>query len=327
LPPDLEETVRSAREYASAARAPNTLKAYTSDVEDFATFCRVDLGGVSALPADPETVALYATDLAGERGLKVATIERRLASISARHKRSGLPSPTATPVVREVMKGIRRKKGSAQDRAAPLTVEVLKKVLDSTAMRPYDPETGRVRPAVLRDRALLLLGFAGALRRSELSALRASDLDFSEDGGVLVTVRSSKTDAAGEGAVVPVPYGSGEETCPVRSLERWLDYSGRAGEEPVFCPIDRHGNLKKGRPLSGDGINDVVKKRVEGAGLDPDRYSGHSLRAGLPTSASRARVGMEGWMPHTRHKSVKVAKGYVRLGTLWEDNPVTAVGL
>jgi hypothetical protein len=127
--------------------------------------------------------------------------------------------------------------------------------------------------------------------------------------------------------VVPVPYGSAAETCPVRSLERWLGYSGRAGEEPaVFCPIDRHGNLK-GRPLSGDGINDVVKKRVGEAGLDPDRYSGHSLRAGLPPSASRARVGMEAWMPHTRHRSVAVAKGYARRGTLWEDNPVTAVGL
>jgi integrase len=324
LPAHLEETVRAAREYAEAARAPNTLRAYSSDVEDFSTYCRVELGGASPLPADPETLALYITDLASERRLKTSTIQRRLASISAWHKRAGLLSPTEERLVREVMKGIRRKRGSLQKQAAPLTVGVLKRVL--SVVRERDPETGNVRPVALRDRALLLVGFAGSFRRGELSALRVSDLEFFEGRGVVALVRSSKTDAAGEGEAVGIPYGSREETCPVSSLERWISFSGRSGDDPLFCPIDRHGNLKDGA-LSGDGINAVVKKRVREAGLDPDRYSGHSLRAGLPTSASEAKVGMEAWMPHTRHRSVAVAMRYARRGTLFTNNPAAQVGL
>ena len=324
LPERVEETVRAAREYAEAARAPNTLRAYRSDVEDFSTYCHVELGGVNPLPADSETVALYVTDMARERRLKTSTIERRLASISAWHRRAGVPSPTEERLVREVMKGIRRKKGSAQKQAAPLTVGVLKRVL--SAMRERDPKTGVVMPSVLRDRALLLIGFAGSFRRSEVSALKASDLEFFEGRGVVVLVRSSKTDVAGSGEAVGLPYGNHEETCPVTHLARWIAYSRRSGEDPLFCRIDRHGNLKEGA-LSGDGINGVVKKRVRNAGLDPGRYSGHSLRAGLPTSASEAKVGMEAWMPHTRHRSVAVAMRYARRGNLFTNNPAAQVGL
>lgn len=324
LPTHLEETVRAAREYAIAARAPNTLRAYRSDVEDFSTYCRVELGGASPLPANPETVALYVTDIAHGRNLKVSTIERRLASVSAWHKSHGHPSPTEERLVREVMKGMRRKEGSLQKQAAPLTVGVLKRVL--SAMREYDPKTGKPRAAVLRDRALLLVGFAGSFRRSELSALRVSDLEFFEGRGVVVLVRASKTDAAGSGQAVGIPYGNHEETCPVTNLERWVSFSGRSGEDALFCRIDRHGNLKEGI-LSGDGINGVVKKRVRDAGLAPDRYSGHSLRAGLPTSASEAKVGMEAWMPHTRHRSIAVAMRYARRGTLFTNNPAAQVGL
>lgn len=324
LPANVEETIRAAREYAEAARAPNTNRAYNSDIKDFSTYCRVELGGVRPLPADPETVALYMTDMARDRSLKVSTIERRLASISAWHKREGLSSPTEERLVREVMKGVRRKQGSSQKQAAPLTVGTLRRVL--SAMRERDPETGEVRPAVVRDRALLLLGFAGSFRRDELSALKASDLEFFEGQGLVVLLRRSKTDVGGEGEAVGIPYGKHEDTCPVTNLERWLSFSGRSGEETLFCQIDRHGNIKMGG-LSGDGINGVVKKRVQEAGLDPNKYSGHSLRAGLPTSASEARIGMEAWMPHTRHKSVSVAMRYARRGTLFTNNPAAQVGL
>lgn len=324
LPKHVEETVRAAREYAEAARTPNTLRAYASDVEDFSTYCRVELGGVDPLGAAPETVTLYIADMARERDLKASTIQRRLAPISAWHKRAGLASPTEERLVRETMKGIRRKKGSRQKQAAPLTVGVLKRLLG--AIRERDPETGKVLPAAVRDRALLLLGFAGSFRREEISALRVSDLEFFESRGLVALVRRSKTDAAGEGEVVGVPYGHHEETCPIVAVERWLSFSGRVGDEPLFCRIDRHGNLKEGG-ISGDGINDLVKRRVEGAGLDPTRYSRHSLRAGLPTSASEARVGMEARMPHTRHKSVAVAMRYARRGTLFDNNPAAQVGL
>lgn len=325
-PVHVQETIRAAREYAEAARAPNTLRAYASDIEDFSTYCRVELGGASPLPAVPETVALYITDMAKEeplgRGLKVSTIGRRLASISAWHKRAGFPSPTEDRLIRETMKGIRRKKGSRRKQAAPLTVGVLTRVLE--AIRVHDKKTGALVPAALRDRALLLMGFAGSFRRVEISDLRVSDLEFFEGRGLVVEIRASKTDAAGE--VVGIPYGKQELTCPITAVNRWLDFSGREGEEHLFCRIDRHGNLKSGG-LSGDGINELVKKRVKNAGLDASRYSGHSLRAGLPTSASEEQVGMEAWMPHTRHKSVKVAMGYARKGTLFTNNPASKVGL
>lgn len=131
------------------------MRAYRSDIEDFSTYCRVELGGASPLPADPETIALYIADMARERRLKTSTIERRLASIAAWHKRARISSPTEERLVREVMKGIRRKKGSAQKQATPLTIGVLKRVL--SAMRERDPKTGVVVPSVLRDRALLLI--------------------------------------------------------------------------------------------------------------------------------------------------------------------------
>lgn len=244
------ETVRAAREYAEAARAPNTLRAYASDIEDFSTYCRVELGGAVALPADPETVSLYITDLAKEepvgRDLKVSTIGRRLASISAWHKRAGFPSPTEDRLVRETMKGIRRKKGSRSKRAAPLTIGVLTRVLK--AIRTHDKKTGAVVPAALRDRTLLLMGFAGSFRRAEISDLRVSDLEFLEGRGLVVEVRASKTDAEGEDAVVGIPYGDHELTCPITAVNRWLEFSGREGEEHLFCRVDRHGNLKSREP-------------------------------------------------------------------------------
>ena len=171
-----------------------------------------------------------------------------------------------------------------------------------------------------------MIGFAGAFRCGEISALRASDLELFEGRGLVVEVRRSKTDTAGEGEAVGIPYGDHEGTCPITAVERWLALSGKEGEEPLFCQIDRHGNMKD-RGLSEDATNDLVKRRVAATGLDASRYSGHSLRAGLPTSASEAKVGMEAWMPHTRHKSVKVAMGYARRGTLFTNNPATQVGL
>ena len=329
LPAHLEETIRAARTYAEAARAPNTLRAYASDIQDFETYCRVEAGGLSHLPAPPEAVALYITDMVHSRGLKTSTVQRRLASISALHKRNGLPSPTEEALVRETMKGIRRLHGSRQEGAAPLTVGALRRVLG--AIREEDPsgdpkKTKALRAAALRDRALLLLGFAASLRRSEISALLVSDLAFVEGEGVVAEIRASKTDQGGEGEGVGIPYGERADTCPVTHLSRWVAFSGRSGDEPLFCRVDRHGNLKEGG-LSGWGINELVQRRVQSAGLDASRFSGHSMRSGLPTSASAQKVGMEAWMPHTRHRSVAVAMRYARRGTLFTNNPAAQVGL
>lgn len=235
-PETIRATVEAAREYAEAARAPNTLRAYDSDVRDFSTYCKVELGGASALPATPETLTLYITDMAlaepRGRGLSTSTIERRLASISAWHKRGGFPSPTDERLVREVMKGIRRKKGSRQKQAAPLTVGVLKRVLKG--IRVHEIKTGHPSAAALRDRAILLLGFAGAFRRAEISELRVFDLELFEGQGLVVAVRTSKTDTEGEGQAVGISYGDHEQTCPITAVVRaFLRSVCRSPGEPM----------------------------------------------------------------------------------------------
>lgn len=315
-PASLEETARRAREYFEAARAENTLSAYDSDLRDFATWCRVEAGGLSPLPAAPETVALYITDLAAGRGLKASTIRRRLAAISQLHKEAGHPSPAAHEHVKDVLKGILRRHGSLQEGADPILIGTVRRMLG-----PMEREKG---PAAKRDRALLLLGLAGGLRRSELSALSVEDLSFVEEG-VVVLIRRSKTDQEGKGMRVGVPYGSHPETCPVRNLRAWVSALDRETGS-LFCQVDRHGNLKEGG-LTGQAITRMIQKRARAAGLDGKRYSAHSLRAGLVTGASAAGVSDKRIMDQTGHRSLPMVHRYAREAELFKNNPAAFLGL
>ena len=176
----------------------------------------------------------------------------------------------------------------------------------------------------IRDRALLLVGFAGAFRRSELVGLDIADLDFNHDG-LTVTLRRSKTDQEGEGRKVGLPYGSNPSTCPVRSLQAWIEASAiEAG--PVFRSVNRHGRLQPDR-LSDKAVALVVKRRAEAAGLDPSRYAGHSLRAGLATAAANAGVSERAIMAQTGHRSVQMVRRYIRDGSLFRENAAAKVGL
>ena len=316
LPASLEETARLAREYFEAARTENTLSAYDSDLRDFATWCRVEAGGLSPLPATPETLALYITDLASSRRLKASTIRRRLAAISQLHKEAGYASPAVHEHVKDVLKGILRRHGSLQEGADPILIGTVR-----TMLGPMEREKG---PASKRDRALLLLGLAGGLRRSELSALLVKDVAF-VDEGVVVLIRRSKTDQEGKGMRVGVPYGSHPETCPVRNLKAWLSTLKRE-EGPLFWQIDRHGNLKEGG-LSGQAITRMIRKRARDAGLDGKRYSAHSLRAGLVTGASAAGVSDKRIMDQTGHRSLPMVHRYVREAELFKNNPAAFLGL
>lgn len=197
----LEESARRARSYFESARAPATLQAYKSDLTDFETWAEVDAGGRSTLPASPETVAMYIGDLAG-RGLKASTINRRLTAISVMHQSSQLESPTDDQRVKDVLKGIRREHGSYQKGAAPLLTSTLRRMI--LAM----PEkTEQEKAVAARDATLLLVGYAGAFRRSELASLRLEDIEFTEDGAVIL-LRRSKTDQEGRGLRKALPYGS-----------------------------------------------------------------------------------------------------------------------
>ena len=175
-----------------------------------------------------------------------------------------------------------------------------------------------------RDRAVILLGFAGAFRRSEIVGLDAEDCGFSKDG-LTITLRRSKTDQSGAGRKVGVPYGSNPETCPVRVLQSWIEQAGiTAG--PIFRSINRHGHLQPGR-MAGIGISRIVKKLAEKAGLDPAKYAGHSLRAGHATSAAMAGASERSIMAQTGHRSVQMVRRYIRDCSLFRENSAGKLGL
>ncbi len=246
--------------------------------------------------------------------LQAATIARRLVVISQAHKAADLPSPTTSSLVRRTHAGIRRSIGTAQAAKAPAVVSDLKRMLQKL------PNT-RVG---LRDRALLLLGFAGAFRRSELVALDVGDLEFSS-AGLVVTLRRAKTDQEAAGRRIGIPYGSNEKSCPVRSLQAWLE-SARISQGPVFRSLDKFHRVQNRRP-SDKTVARIVKRRAAAVGLDPDRYAGHSLRAGLATSA--AAGGASDWviMAQTGHRSADMVRRYIREGNLWRENAASLAGL
>lgn len=305
----IEELRAAARAAAEASRAASSERAYASDWRDFSAFAtRI---GRERLPADPETVALYVADLR-RRGRRPATIARKLAAIAVYHGSTGHPTPTSHDVVRAVVRGTRRQLGVAQKQKTALELDDLRTALAAI------PEDLRGR----RDRAALLVGWAAALRRSELAALDVDDVAYEREG-IALSIRRSKTDREAAGDVVAVPYGAEEATCPVRALQRWLA-AAAIENGPLFRRVDRHGNV--GVALSGRALANMVAARATAAGLDGD-FAAHSLRSGFATAAARAGRLEAAIMRHGRWKSVQVARRYIRAGTRWEQNPVTDIGL
>ncbi len=309
-PRALAATAAQAKAYADASKAANTRRAYRADWADFAAWC--DHQGQAALPAAPATLALYLTDRAED--CKAATLGRRLVTIARAHKAAGYDTPTTAPAVRAVWAGIRRVKGTAQQgKAAAVTDDV-------RAMVAGLPDTLRGH----RDRALLLLGFAGAFRRSELVALDVGDVADTR-AGLVVTLRRSKTDQEGAGRTVGIPYGAYLESCPVRAYRAWREASGIV-QGPLFRAVDWQGMLSAG-PLSDKGVARIVKRRAKAAGLDPAKYSGHSLRAGLATAAAAAGKSERAIMAQTGHKSIPMVRRYIRAGDLFRENAAAGLGL
>ena len=305
-----------ARAYVQAAKAPSTLRAYRSDWRDFERWC-AGRGAVS-MPAVPETVALYLAALAEDH--RPATLGRRLTSIAKAHEAAGFPSPATVKhaAVGETLKGIRRVHGTAQVGKAPLVTADMQKVVAHTTERLLE----------LRDRALLLVGYCGGVRRSELAALRAADLKWSEEG-VALTLRRSKTDQQGQGRQVAIPRGAHPDTCPVRALEKWMLEAGigrDAGAVTVFRAVDRHGNVQPGA-LHPNSVGEIVKQAVERAGYEPETYAGHSLRAGFCTQAARSGASAFDIMRQTGHKSVTIVSRYIREAQLFRDSPASKLGL
>jgi integrase len=281
--------------YVRDSLAANTRRAYLSDLGQFEAW-----GG--SLPASPETIAAYLA--AHADSLSVATLVRRLASISTAHQARGLSNPTRSELVRATLRGIKRTRGSPQLEAKPLLREDLVLVLDAMG--------GGLK--AIRDRALLLIGFAGALRRSELVALDVAD-SMHVRRGIVLHLRHSKTDQDGHGDKIAIPYGR-TRWCPVTAIDAWLAASGIT-EGAIFRRVDRHGHVHKLR-LS-------IQERAAASGLDPAGYSGHSLRAGFATSA--AQSGVPAWRikAQTRHASDAMLSRYIREGELFTENAAGAL--
>lgn len=305
------------RGYDRAARSEATWRAYRSDCEDFAAWC--ESVGLVALPASEETLARYLTHLV-DLGRRPSTLTRRLASISVAHQMAGYASPAQSYLVRERMAGIRRSLGVAQRQASPAMTPEIRKMVRALP----DGLHGR------RDRLVILVGFAAALRRSELAALDVEDIRWVREG-MEVTIRRSKTDQDAEGVVVAVPYGSHTETCPVRALGAWLDATGLT-EGALIRGVSKDARLsielRLLRRLSTEGVNRIIARAARRAGLDPNGvWTGHSLRAGLATSAAKAGVPDRIIMATTRHKSRASIERYVRAGKRWEQVAAASVGL
>ena len=297
----------SVQAYALAEKSDATRRAYKSDFDLFADWCRARRNA-EPLGASPEKVAAF---LAGQAsaGVRPSTLTRRLAAISYAHRLAGLPSPAAHEAVRAVLRGIRRKMGTAPKQKAPATAE---RVAAMLAAIPDDTLQGK------RDRALLLLGFAGAFRRSELVALEVADLAFEPDG-MRVRVRRSKTDQDGQGQEIAIPRGT--KLRPVAAVQDWIKAAGIT-VGPLLRSVDRHGKARGA--LTPQSVALVVKRHADAAGLDPGAFAGHSLRAGFLTSAAEAGADALRMMEVSRHRRVETVAGYVRRGNLFRGHAGTA---
>lgn len=311
--PELLADLQDGADLVRRRRALNTIRAYDSDLRALRTYLR-DRGQSDALPVEPLLVVAFIaaeakpdTRPGHERPARaIATIERRIAAIAKAHQLAGLPDPTKDQRVRDALTGARRRLGRASSKAkAALDLESLDHML---RQMPADTRAGR------RDRALLLVGIAGALRRSEIVALDRKDIRFVPEG-MLVSIRKAKTDQEGTGETLAIAYGDRPDLCAVRALKAWLD---DAGQGPVFTRVRAGDRLTEDR-LTDQSVALIIKKWAQMVGLDPRLISGHSLRSGGITAAVREGHDERELARLSRHRDMSVLRGYIRRENAFED--------
>lgn len=285
-----------------ASKSENTLKAYQKQMTTFASWCQDKQ--VSALPALPETIAAYLVHRM-KSGLSAATIEQALAAIRHFHREAGQGSPTGNENVKSTMRGIRRTIGTKQTQKQPATAERI------AAMVAHMPTTMKGK----RDRALILLGMAGAFRRSELVSLNIEDLQETENG-LDVSLGRSKTDQEGQGYLIAIPHG--QSLKPVQAVMQWIE-AAVISSGPLFRAVSRGGNPSAKR-LSDHSVALIVKQYADLAGMDPKDLSGHSLRAGFVTSAAERSVDLNRIMDQTRHVDPRTVRTYIRRAERYKDH-------
>ena len=290
------ETIKNLRN----SKSVNTIRAYQSDYNDFSLFCSKN--SFQAMPTQPKILALYLTHLSSYS--KYSTLKRRLASISILHKTKGHYIDTKHPIIMENLMGIKRTNGSNQKGKKPLLISDLK-VLIQAIHQSKEKDLRKTR-----DKALVLIGFSGGFRRSELVDIEYEDIEFVSEG-VKIFVKRSKTDQSGEGMTKAIPYFDNENFCPVKSLKNWIEVS----------------DLKKGKifNIADKSVALIIKKYANYAGLDGHRYAGHSLRSGFATSTAESGAEERNIMAMTGHKSTEMVRRYIKEANLFKNNALNKI--
>ena len=284
------------------SKSLNTLRAYQSDFNDFSSFCRKN--GFQSMPTLPKTISLYLTELSKKS--KFSTLKRRLASISILHKMKGHYIDIKHPIIMENLMGIKRVNGTNQKGKKPLLINDLK-MLINVIDKSFEKDFRKIR-----DKAILLIGFAGGFRRSELVSIKNEDIEFVTEG-VKIFVKRSKTDQSGEGMIKAIPYFNNDQFCPVIALNKWINILDNT-EKKIFNISDKSVSL-------------ILKKYASKAGLDSRKYSGHSLRSGFATSTAESGTEERNIMAMTGHKSTEMVRRYIKEANLFKNNALNKIKL
>jgi len=295
------------------SKANNTVRAYKSDFKDFELFCLKN--GFKSMPSDSKIVSLYLTYLS-TKDVKMSTLKRRLVAIGVIHRLKGHYLDTKHPSIIENIMGIKRRKGSVQKGKKPLLINNLKTIIN-VIDDIKDDEIKRYR-----DRTIILIGFSGGFRRNEIVSLDFDDLDFVNEG-LKINLKKSKTDQFGEGSIKALPYFDNPNYCPVKSLQKWLNYS-KIDNGPVFRRLNKGSKLTENR-LTDQTVAILIKKYLQISGIDSKNYSGHSLRSGFATSAADSGAEERSIMAMTGHKSTEMVRRYIKEANLFKNNALNKI--
>ena len=294
------------------SKANNTLRAYKSDFKDFGAFCAKH--GLSSLPSEPKTVSIYLTHLS--KNSKISTIRRRLVSISMVHKLKGHYLDTKHPIITENLLGIKRVKGSIQKGKKPILINHLKSIVNVIDEQKCE------EIKKLRDKSIILIGFGGGFRRTELISIDHEDLEFVAEG-LKINIRKSKTDQLGEGMMKGLPYFSNEIYCPVTTLKKWLEVS-KIKSGPIFRRFSK-GSLLTEKRLTDQSVVLLMKEYLNLAGIENKNFAGHSLRAGFATVAAESGADERSIMAMTGHKTTQMVRRYIREANLFKNNALNKI--
>ena len=296
------------------SKANNTLRAYKSDFKDFGSFCAKN--GLNSLPTEPKIVSLYLTQLS--KNSKISTLRRRLVSISMVHKMKGHYLDIKHPIIVENLMGIRRIKGSIQKGKKPLLINHLKLIINVI----NDQKIKEIKK--FRDKSIILIGFGGGFRRTELISIDREDLEFVPEG-LKITIKRSKTDQFGEGMIKGLPYFTDETYCPVKNLEKWLEISNiKTG--PIFRRFSK-GSLLTDKRLTDQSVVLLMKEYLNIAGIDNKNFAGHSLRSGFATAAAESGADERSIMSMTGHKTTQMVRRYIKEVNIFKNNALSKIKL